>query len=479
MRERAGSRTRRDFLKTTAAATASLAACRASSLWAASSAAASSAGVKGWTTSKDRKYAVIDAPQWRPAQAGSAPGIQIDSSSRYQKILGFGAAFTDASCYWFAKLNPKERQALLAEFFGPAGLRLSVCRTCMGASDYSLNSYSYDDSTEPDPDLRKFTIEHDRAYILPALRSAREINPELFLFSTPWSPPGWMKSGGSMLGGSMRKQYFATYADYFVRFLQGYSAEGVKVNAVTIQNEVDTDQNGRMPATLWGQEYEIEFVGKFLGPAFEKASLDTKIWILDHNYALWGRVLDEFSDPLVSKYAEGVAWHAYYGTVDAMTRVHDAFPAKSAYWTEGGPDYTSPDYLTDWVKWSHTFSDALRNWARCLVGWNLVLDEKGSPNIGPFPCGGVVTVDSKTHEITRSGQYWAFAHFSKSIRRGAQVLASAGDLHGIDHVAFENPDGSHVLVVTNQGDGQVIACQIGDQALNLALDSDSVTTLVW
>ncbi len=234
-----------------------------------------------------------------------------------------------------------------------------------------------------------------------------------------------------------------------------------------------------MPAALWGQEYEIEFVKKFLGPAFEKASLDTRIWILDHNYNLWGRAIDELSDPEVSKYVDGIAWHGYYGTPDAMTRVHDAFPSKNAYWTEGGPDYTSPDYRTDWAKWSHTFSEILRNWAQCIVGWNLVLDEKGKPNIGPFPCGGVVTVDSKTHEITHSGQYWAFAHFSKAIQRGAQVIASHGDLRGIDHVAFENPDGSRVLVITNQGEGREVECQVGAQALNLTVDADSVTTLLW
>jgi len=282
-----------------------------------------------------------------------------------------------------------------------------------------------------------------------------------------------------MLGGSMRKEYFASYAEYFVKFLQGYSAEGVKINAVTVQNEVDTDQNGKMPAALWGQEYEVEFVKKCLGPAFEKASLDTRIWVLDHNYNLWGRAIDELSDPDVSKYVDGIAWHGYSGAPGAMTRVHEAFPSKNAYWTEGGPDYTSPDYKTDWAKWSHTFTEVLRNWAQCVVGWNLVLDEKGTPNIGPFPCGGVVTVDSKTHEFTHSGQYWAFAHFSKAIQRGAQVIASHGDLRSIDHVALENPDGSRVLVVTNQADGREVECQVGGQALNLTVDADSVTTLLW
>ena len=288
-----------------------------------------------------------------------------------------------------------------------------------------------------------------------------------------------MKANGSLLGGSMRKKYLAVYAQYFVKFLQAYMKEGVKIRAVTAQNEVDTDQDGRMPAALWGQEYEIEFVKKYLGPALEQASLDTRIWILDHNYNLWGRVLDELSDPDFNKYVEGVAWHAYAGTPDAMTRVHDAYPAKSTYWTEGGPTYNSPDYATDWAKWSHTFAGVLHNWAQCIVAWNLLLDEIGRPNIGPASCGGVVTVNSQTHEITRSGQYWAFAHYSKFVQRGARVIASDSSLDGIDHVAFENPDGTHVLVITNQGGEQKVMCQSEKQVLDLTLGPGSITSLHW
>jgi glucosylceramidase len=245
-----------------------------------------------------------------------------------------------------------------------------------------------------------------------------------------------------------------------------------------VQNEVDTDQDGRMPAALWGQEYEVEFVKNYLGPAFERASLDSKIWILDHNYNLWGRAVDELSDPALNKWVGGIAWHGYAGTADAMTRVHEAFPTKPSYWTEGGPDITSPDYATDWAKWSHTFTEVLRNWAQCIVGWNLLLDEKGLPNIGPFHCGGVVTVNSKTHELTRSGQYWAFAHYSKAVQRGARVIDSHGELAGIDHVAFENPDGRRVLVITNRGEQQQIQCRMATQALDLTLEQDSVTTVL-
>jgi glucosylceramidase len=287
-----------------------------------------------------------------------------------------------------------------------------------------------------------------------------------------------MKAGGSMLGGSMRKKYYAPYAEYFVKFLQGYGSEGVKIDAITVQNEVDTDQDGRMPAALWGQEYEIEFVKGHLGPALERASLDTKIWVLDHNYSLWGRAMDTLSDPLVFKYVDGVAWHGYVGGPDAMTKVHDAFPTKGAYWTEGGPDITSPDYATDWSKWGHLYTDILRNWAQCIVGWNLLLDEKGRPNIGPFPCGGVVTVDSQNGQISRSGQYWAFAHFSKAMQRGAKVIGSQGEFADVHHVAVENPDGTHVVVATNRGEKQDVVCQLGTNALTLTLETDSITTLV-
>ncbi len=466
--------TRREFLKLASSSVVALAASNDTFLRADSAPA-----IHAWVTSGEKRFQEIEAPKWRAQPANSGHTIWLDAKQRYQEILGFGAAFTDASCYLLDKLNAGERNALLAELFGPSGLRLSVGRTCIGSSDYSTKAYSFDDGAEPDPELKRFSIEHDRGYILPSLRAARAMNPDLFLFSSPWSPPGWMKPNASMLGGCMQNKYFGPYADYFVRFLQGYSAEGVKINAVTVQNEVDTNQEGRMPAAQWGQEYEMNFVKGYLAPALRRASLDTKIWILDHNYNLWGRVLDELEDPEVNKDVDGVAWHGYFGTPDAMTRVHQAYPSKHCYWTEGGPDITRLDYATDWAKWSHIYSGVLKNWARCIVGWNLLLDEKGTPNIGPFHCGGLVTVDSTTHKITRSGQYWAFAHYSKMIQRGAIVIASQGEMAGVDHIAFENPDGSNVLVITNQGPEQPVQCLVGARTLDLTLEHDSVTTLRW
>jgi glucosylceramidase len=214
-----------------------------------------------------------------------------------------------------------------------------------------------------------------------------------------------MKPNHSMLGGSMERKYFDSYAKYFVQFLRSYAAEGVKINAVTVQNEVDTNQSSLMPACLWAQEDEARFVARHLRPTLEGASLDTKIWILDHNYDLWGRALDELSDLGVNRYVDSIAWHAYSGTVDAMKRVHDAFPNKRQQWTEGGAVITSPEFQTDWSQWASTFAGVLKNWGCSIVGWNLALDEEGKPNMGPGQSGGIVTIHSKTQKITRCGQY--------------------------------------------------------------------------
>ena len=277
----------------------------------------------------------------------------------------------------------------------------------------------------------------------------------------------------------MRQRYFAPYAQYFVKFLQAYASEGVPVQAITVQNEVDTDQDGRMPACSWPQEYEMGFVKNFLGPAFAKNGLSTKIWILDHNYNLWGRAVAELDDPDVRKYCNDVAFHGYVGTADQMSKFHDAYPDAHLYWTEGGPDYTQPDYATDWANWGQTFTQALRNWCQSITGWNLALDEKGRPNIGPFPCGGMVTIHSETKEITRSGQYWAFAHFSRAMRRGARRINSSSTIAGVDHIAVENPDGKKVVVLSNTGEAKTVRLKHATQVAEIPLASKSLSTLTW
>jgi len=471
---------RRGFLKTASVTAAALAVSRHIPAWSAEA----GGSVKVWGTFRDRRHAALDPVAWKATGQVAADAITLNTNEVRQQMLGFGAAITEASAYVLSRMNDTERQKVMHDLFSPDEMALNVCRTCIGSSDYATKVYCYDESSEPDPELKRFSIDHDKAYYLPVLREARKENPELFLFSSPWSPPGWMKPNNSMLGGAMRKQSFAPYARYFVKFLEGYKAEGVAVDAVTVQNEVDAEQEGRMSACLWAQEQEVEFVKSHLGPSLRKAGLPTKIWVVDHNYNLWGRAIGELSDPAAFEYIDGVAWHGYVGEPTAMSRVHDAFPSKSAYWTEGGPDINQPDYQTDWAKWGDQFNGILNNWARSITSWNVALDEKGKPNVGPFSCGGVITVENDTHKITRSGQYWAFAHYSKHVRRGARVFATnaIGDLgtgSAVSHAGFRNPDGSFVVVLANKGPENRVQLLMGSESLEVNLPADSLQTLQW
>ena len=478
---------RREFLRGTAVATAFAAlspqAGSASSVL--SEMPAPKQDVEVFITDGSRRHQRASSPRWsevRGASTGST--LVIDPAKKSQPILGFGAALTDAACYVISRLPDAARRDLLNDLFAPKEMAFSVCRICIGSSDYSRNVFSYDEGA-PDPQLTRFSIEHDREYILPVLRAAREVNPDLFLLASPWSPPGWMKDNNSMLGGTIRRRYMKTYANYIVKFLQAYQSEGVEVNAVTPQNEVDTDQDSRMPACLFPQEAEVQYVGEMLGPAIEEARLRTRIWLLDHNYNLWGRAICELDDEKVSRITKSIAWHGYLGEPDLVRKVGEAHPDAEMHWTEGGPDITDPKYATNWSEWSSKFAGILRNSMRSIIAWNLALDEQGKPNIGPFFCGGVVTVRSQSQEIARSGQYWGFAHYSRHLRRNAIVVGSdladsQAKAASVQHVAAVNPDGSYIVVLTNAAASpQGLEIRFGNFGARMELSADSIATLAW
>ncbi len=433
-----------------------------------------------WTTAGKNRHAKQSQLAWSRAGTSTPGAIAIDPAVEYQDVLGFGGAFTDAACSNLHRLDAGARKTLFHQFFHPSELGMSVGRVCIGSSDYAAKTYSFDEGSEPDPDLKRFSIEHDREYILPILREARAMNPDLWLLASPWSPPAWMKFNNSMLGGSMRRKWLGAYASYFEKFLDAYAAEGVKINSVTSQNEVDTDQDGDMPACLWPQEYEISFIKDHLGPVLAKAKNPADIWILDHNYNLWGRAIGELEDADAFKYIKGVAWHGYVGKVEAMTKVRTAFPKVDMFWTEGGPDFDTPGYETEWSKWGESFTRILRNWARCVIVWNLALDEKGKPDIGPFHCAGLVTVHSSTKKITYSGQFFALQHFASHIRRGAKIVQSTGDIEGVHHVVARNPDHTFAAVITNTtAQKRPVTITTGGSSVALELPADSMTTLSW
>lgn len=451
-----------------------------------SGAVAPSGSINVRITDSSRKFAAAPAIEWHAgesnANTGAAEGnaITVAAAKTYQEHLGFGGAFTDAACFTFNRLSGDARAALFHEMFDPKEMGLGAGRVCIGSSDYSTKMYSYDEG-EPDPELSRFSIEHDRAYILPILREVRRVNPDFHLLASPWSPPGWMKPNGSMLGGCMHRKTMAPYAKYFVKFLQSYAAEGVHINAVTSQNEVDTEQDSNMPACAWPQEYEMSFVSDHLGPALAAAGLDTAVWLLDHNYNLWGRAICSLDNPEVRRYCHAVAWHGYVGTPEMIGRVHEAHPEVEMFWTEGGPDVDAKDYATDWCNWGGTFTGAMRNWCRAIIGWNLALDETGHPNIGPFRCGGTVTIDSRSAQISRSGHFWATSHFSRSVRRGARRVESAGGPSAVQHVAYidANAGSRTVLLLTNSGKTTTARIQVGGVEADVELPQDSLVTLSW
>jgi glucosylceramidase len=458
------------------------------------------------TDKSGRRLAAGPEVLWTKTAKKTPPAdVTVDPTKSLQTILGFGSAFTDAACFTLSRLGESERANLLHTLFGQGQNALSVGRIPIAASDYSTAVYSYDDGPE-DAELKRFSIERDRDWVLPTLRAALSANSDLFLFASPWSPPGWMKYSNSMLGGNIRPEHIPTYARYLQKFVDAYASAGVPVRALTTQNEVDADQGGKMPACPWPEEDEERLV-LALGPLLENSG--TKIWTLDHNYNLFGRALDQLSRPRFKKYVNTVAWHGYIGMPEMMGNVKQKFPDVEMHWTEGGDDYKFPNYFGNWSKWGATFAGILANGPQSITTWNLALDERGRPNVGPFDCGGLVQIHSQTKEITQTGLYWALVQYARAIRRGAVIIASHdgdGDLPALNgasiyyyaassstvtatptpvsmsriyHIAAKNPDGSFVLVLTNPGEAREVSVECAGQTAKVALSADSITTLRW
>jgi glucosylceramidase len=449
------------------------------------------------------KHAARAPLPWAPATPGVAGlSIEIDSARQYQPILGFGGAFTEASCFLLSGMRPEARHAFLTEMYSPSGLNLSIGRCCIGASDYSRTVYSYDDVPN-DMNLEHFSLKQDETYILPTLREVREINPDFLLMASPWSPPGWMKtygttfgertrenyldpyahplwelSNGSMLGGWMSEEFLDVYARYLEKFLQGYADAGVPVHAIASQNEIASTQNGRMPACRWSAELEAVFVRDHLGPRLKAQRRPTQIWLLDHNYDLYERVTWQLEDKLVAKYSDGVAWHGYTGRPDQMSLLHQKHPEIPFYWTEGGGFIDDPMYPTDWCKWGGIFTDVLENWCRCAITWNLILDSQGKPNLGPYTCGGLVTLKADG-SISKSGECHALRHFSQHMQRNGVRIHSSSNAPGLRSLAVKNPDGGFALVVTNPGEGSHLRVVHAGQQISFSLPANAIATVAW
>lgn len=423
-------------------------------------------------------------------RTGGAATVEIGDAPYAEDLVGFGVAITGSSCYLLNKMQKERRDEFLKGIYGEKGLGLSVGRITMASSDYSAELYSYDD-TEGDTALEHFTVERDKEYVIPMISEVLKVNPSVMLFASPWSPPGWMKTGGSICGGYMRAEYIDIYADYFIKFLRAYEENGLKISAVTPQNEPENTQDGRMPACVWHPDLEARFIS-VLKKKLDRAGLDTEIWMHDHNFGHWQRVLWMLKEyPALIGEIGGIAFHYYSGSAEDLDYIRKEFPTVKFHFTEGGPRLND-NYDNDWCKWGIMMSKALNHGCRTFTGWNLLLDETGGPNVGPFFCGGLATLNSQTEAITYSGQYKAFGHFSSFMKRDAKIYPSnvAGDnpkMSGypntgspLEVCAAKNPDGSLVLVAVNPNKTKrQLQCFYGGKWWYTELMPDSVSTVVF
>lgn len=440
-----------------------------------------------YTSTKDQRYQLTERepiqPVQGPAENDRVTHIRVNPEITYQEIDGFGASFTDSSAYLLDNLPGRAvTEEVIARLFGrDDGIGLSVIRQPMGATDFAREFYSYDDRPdgETDMDLRHFSIDRDRESIIPLLQTAFKFNPQIKLMASPWSPPGWMKTSGSMIGGSLRRECYAVYADYFVRFIKAYEQEGLPVHFVTPQNE-PLYTPGHYPGMLMTAEEQAEFINSALGPAFEANGITAKILAYDHNW-------DEPDYPLyvlekAHRYAAGTAWHHYAGTPEAQTRVRDAFPDKEVYFSEGSGGEWVPPFEAAYFEIIREGIGILRNWSKCFVLWNVALDEKN----GPMPCDpgascrGLVTVHSVTKEVIYNLDYYAIGHFSKFIKPGAVRIESDSHNDGVMSLACKNRDGSYTLVCYNSREqAEQIRVDFGGSVFEYQMDGISAVTFAW
>ncbi len=415
----------------------------------------------------------------------SANLININFGTRFQEIDGFGAALTGSSAYLInKKLDATQRAALLKDLFDPeAGIGISYLRVTMGASDFSLEDFTYNDmpAGQTDPELSKFSITKDQEDLLPVLKSIVGTRAAISIMATPWSAPAWMKTSGKLAGGNLKPEWYGAYANYFVKYLDAYKKEGITIDAISVQNE--PLHEAAYPSMGMDAAAQNAFIKNHLGPVFQANGIKAKILLYDHNWDRPDYPIAILGDVQTNPFVTGSAFHAYGGNVSAMSEVHDKFPDKGLYFTEisGGRWGTN---FSDNLKWnmSNIFIGTANNWSKNALLWNLALDDNDGPkNKGCDNCRGVVTI-AANGTVTKNVEYYTIAHMSKFVRPGAfrvqsDKFTSASKL---ESTAFVNKDGSKVLVVLNQGaDNQRFTVKEGAIQFTYTIEPNSVATLIW
>jgi glucosylceramidase len=428
----------------------------------------------------------------RPGWAGAGETdatVVVSPHRRYQVMEGFGAALTDSAAYLLHETLTAEvyNDTMDALFCPTTGAGLSHLRVVMGASDCARSWYTYCDEG---PDLTGFSVAPDEEYILPVLRDALVRNPELRVLATPFSAPGWMKTGNDLsnatwkglVGGRLRADMYDLYAEYFVRFVQAYAAAGVPVHAVTLQNE-PFHEPPDYPGMLMNATEQAR-LASLLGPAFAAAGLSTEVFILDHNWDLENEALAVLADPAAQPHVSGVAWHGYSWPPDpgAQARVRDRYPDTKQFFTEVTGFWAAPVFADNlgWLN-EHILVGGTQNWASAVLLWNLALDDRGGPILRDYhDMRGVVTIAAGG--VTKEVEYYALAHFSRFVPVGSHRIGCQVSGDQVVATAFETPDGLIVTVVANLGGTEArvtLSGGIATAETDCVLPPQSVATFVW
>ncbi|MBR5518976.1 MAG: hypothetical protein IKV86_08140 [Clostridia bacterium] len=408
-------------------------------------------------------------------------------------FMGFGVAITGSSCYNLMLMEKSERRKLLESIYSKEGANLTIARLTVAPCDYAPEIYSYDD-VPFDTELKHFSIERDEKYVIPIIKEILEINPDIYIYASPWSPPGWMKTGGNMLGGYMLEEYVECFANYYLKFIKAYAEHGIKISAITPQNEPDNHQEGLMPACIWHPAIEAKFV-KVMKKLLKENNLDIEIWIYDFNFSGANRPLWQLDNNIenIKENCEGVAFHYYVGNIEETKVIKEKHPEMKLHFTEGGPRLTD-HYDNDWCKWGIMITKAMQCGYSSFTGWNLMLNELGGPQIGPFPCGGLVMLDSRTKELSYSGQLKVFEHIAPYITPKSVIYAldRADSLTAVNTISsypyhthlcqgfvIDN-DGKKVIIVVNPDEKRSQAEFFVDGKWWFAeLPGESISTIIF
>ncbi|TNF08507.1 MAG: glucan endo-1,6-beta-glucosidase [Bacillota bacterium] len=406
-----------------------------------------------YVTRGDKTKLLTEDPQFQTdfEERTSLNQVEIDLNTTFQTMDGFGAAMTESSAYLFKNLSEQQRETVMNDLFSSSGINISFVRVPMGASDFALDNYSYNDIPvdETDINMEQFTLARDEQYVIPMLQLAKEKNPNVLLMGSPWSAPAWMKDTKTMNGGSLKDIYHEAYAKYFVKFIEGYQERGLPIYAVTPQNE-PLHQTTNYPTMYMTAMQQVQFV-RALGEAFAERDLETLIIAYDHNWDQPSYPNTVIGSPLSKIYTAGAAFHCYGGEVERQNTVNKLYPDKGIWFTEcsGGRWATNFSSNMSW-NMENVFIGSINYHAKSVLMWNLALDDQDGPqNGGCSNCRGVVTVHADG-SYTRNEEYYMIGHFSKFVEQGAVRIASTSSNDNILLTTFKNPDGTIVVVMHNK-----------------------------